>query len=391
MLFVVATLLWSLDVSPTWAVVPPNVEIDAPNNSAAFEFAMIGDYPYFPRDYAGMPHLLDDLRAEPDLAWILHLGDLHNPRNTECTEALFRERREWFIGLGKPFVFTPGDNDWADCVGDQAAFITTVRDVFFPVPGRVDGPGAFDVRTQSEAGEYPELVENVLWQRGGVVFATMHMIGSATFSFADPVREERTRLIEAGEAWLDEVFRVAKESNARGVFFATQVSPWPESGNLQRLEVLYPEMLNQAPSFANFKAKLVAHARDFGRPVVMAHGDTHVFRIDKPLHDDHLETIQNFTRVEVFGSPQGHWVRVRIDPDRNEVFSFQQEWVEENLYSLVPRADRTDGFEDDTLGALLYIVRAVQLVPRLLSLLGAATLARLLYLGFRRWRTNRAT
>lgn len=384
----VATLGWTFAAPAAPETMPSPNASDKPE---AFEFAMIGDYPYFPRDYAGMPHLLDDLRAEENLAWVLHLGDLHNPRNTECTEALFRERREWFTGLGKPFVLTPGDNDWADCKENPVAFMSLVRDIFFSSPGRVDGPDAFEVRPQSAAGVYPELVENVLWERGGVVFATMHMVRSAGSSFTDPLWEERTHLIEAGKAWLDEVFRVAKATNARGIFFATQVNPWPETGNLKRFEVLHPELLNQAPEFADFKKRLIEHAREFRGPIVMAHGDTHVFRIDKPLHDERLETIQNFTRVEGFGSPQGHWVRVRIDPDRNEVFSFQQEWVEENMYSLVPRIDRTDGFEDDSFGALLYVVRVIQWIPTLLSLFGAATLARLLFLAFRRWRARRAS
>ena len=87
----------------------------APSGSSEppFDFALVGDYPYFPRDEAGMPALLEDLRAA-ELAWVLHVGDLHNPRSTPCSESLFEARRAWFTELGHPFVFTPGDNDWAD-------------------------------------------------------------------------------------------------------------------------------------------------------------------------------------------------------------------------------------------------------------------------------------
>lgn len=46
----------------------------------------------------------------------------------------------------------------------------------------------------------------------------------------------------------------------------------------------------------------------FGKPVVLVHGDTHTFRIDKPLSDSQAGgRILNFTRVETVGSPDAHW------------------------------------------------------------------------------------
>ncbi len=339
-----------------------------------FEFALIGDYPYFERDYAGMPHLLDDLREAPNLDWILHVGDLHNPRNTECSRELYEERRDLFLGLGKPFVLTPGDNDWVDCESDQQGYLAMVREIFYPEPGRVRGGEGFPVRTQSAESAYPELVENVMWQRGGVVFATMHLIGaSRDWRPFQTEREARLRLIEAGEVWLDSVFRVAMETNAPGVLIAMQVDPWPTSGNVQMFQVVNPDALD--------------HARAFKRPIVIAHGDTHVFRVDKPLHDEHLELLQNVTRVESFGSPDGHWVRVRVEPDRPEVFSFREEWVEENLYTLVARDERKDGLKgDDRLEKLLIPLRIFQAIPTLFMLIGVVTVLRLGWLGIRRWR-----
>ena len=357
-------------------------------DQSPFEFALIGDYPYFERDYAGMPHLLDDLREAPNLDWILHVGDLHNPRNTECSRELYEERRDLFLALGKPFVLTPGDNDWVDCESDQQGYLAMVREIFYPESERVRGGAGFSVRTQSAESVYPELVENVMWQRGGVVFATMHLIGvPRDWRPFQTERDARLRLIEAGEAWLDEVFRVAIETNAPGVLIAMQVDPWPTSGNVQMFQVVNPDALEQARAFESFKNRLIDHARAFKRPIVIAHGDTHVFRVDKPLHDEHLELLQNVTRVESFGSPDGHWVRVRVEPDRPEVFSFREEWVEENLYTLVARDERTDGLKgDDRLEKLLIPIRIFQAIPTLFMLIGVITVLRLGWLGIRRWR-----
>jgi hypothetical protein len=41
--------------------------------------------------------------------------------------------------------------------------------------------------------------------------------------------------------------------------------------------------------------------------------------------------VENFTRVEVFGDPSVHWVRVLVEPDRPGVFTFREELVESKL------------------------------------------------------------
>jgi hypothetical protein len=50
-------------------------------------------------------------------------------------------------------------------------------------------------------------------------------------------------------------------------------------------------------------------------------GDTHFFKIDKPLYGQ-ANLRRNFTRVQAFGSPNVHWVKVNVDPRSRNVFSF---------------------------------------------------------------------
>jgi hypothetical protein len=74
----------------------------------------------------------------------------------------------------------------------------------------------------------------------------------------------------------------------------------------------------------------------FGRPVAYVHGDSHYFRVDKPLLDSRGRRLENFTRVETFGDNQGngdndvHWVEVKVDPRSREVFAFQAQMVPAN-------------------------------------------------------------
>jgi hypothetical protein len=55
--------------------------------------------------------------------------------------------------------------------------------------------------------------------------------------------------------------------------------------------------------------------------VVLVHGDTHYFKVDKPLIDQ-ANLVPNLTRVETFGSPNVHWVRVDVAPGSRTVFTF---------------------------------------------------------------------
>jgi hypothetical protein len=50
------------------------------------------------------------------------------------------------------------------------------------------------------------------------------------------------------------------------------------------------------------------------------HGDSHYFRVDKPLLDDQGRRLENFTRVETFGDNAAtglndvQWVKALVDP-----------------------------------------------------------------------------
>jgi hypothetical protein len=46
--------------------------------------------------------------------------------------------------------------------------------------------------------------------------------------------------------------------------------------------------------------------------------------------------VENFTRVETFGSPDTHWIRVSVDPNSDNVFSFELEIVDANRRVFLP-------------------------------------------------------
>ena len=68
-----------------------------------------------------------------------------------------------------------------------------------------------------------------------------------------------------------------------------------------------------------------------GTPVIM--GDSHIFRIDKPMIGARSgNVIEKVLRLEVPGSAYVHWVRLKVDPAKVGLFSFEHENVVENFF-----------------------------------------------------------
>ena len=86
-------------------------------------------------------------------------------------------------------------------------------------------------------------------------------------------------------------------------------------------------LCDTAPDPAEFAAR---------KPVVLVYGDSHYFRVDKPLQDAQGRRVENFTRVETFadnaanGLNDVHWVKVLVDPKSRDVFAFQPQIVPAN-------------------------------------------------------------
>jgi hypothetical protein len=89
--------------------------------------------------------------------------------------------------------------------------------------------------------------------------------------------------------------------------------------------------------YNDFLRTLERETISFGKPVVVVHGDTHTFRVDKPMVSAATgERVENLTRVETFGSPDIHWVRAIVDDSDPGVFAFQPEIIKENTVVETP-------------------------------------------------------
>jgi hypothetical protein len=100
--------------------------------------------------------------------------------------------------------------------------------------------------------------------------------------------------------WMEQSFRLARESKLRAVVLFMQANPWAAP----------------AGRYFGYRELIAALAKEtlgYDGEVLLVHGDTHRFRVDAPLrHPATGASLANFTRVEVFGSPGMNWVRIRV-------------------------------------------------------------------------------
>ncbi|HJY76803.1 MAG TPA: metallophosphoesterase family protein [Burkholderiales bacterium] len=315
-----------------------------------FDFALIGDQQYDAASETQFVRLMDDIdRAEVD--FVVHLGDFKAGESMRCDDGLYRSRREQFDASRHPLVYTPGDNEWSDCHEPKAGGyvpserLAKLREIFFSGSSSL-GRQKLPVESQGEDARYSKFRENLRWERGGVLFVTINMPGDNNNLGRTPDDDAEYRERDAANlAWLRGSFDLAKRSRVAAVALFTQANPHFERiyprGRVRALEIAPPPQ--RASGFAGFLSALETEVLAYGKPVLFLHGDTHYFRIDKPLFragvpapGERGRQIENFTRVEVFGFPEAHWLRIGVDPASPAVFSFREQVVPQNRWGSTP-------------------------------------------------------
>ena len=100
-LFGVALMLWatscSSDTTATTLLTPGAKASAAKDaNNGHITIAVIGDFPYGPDKRAEMPHLVDQINADPTIERTIHLGDIKAGSNSDCSNAYFDDIRHQF-------------------------------------------------------------------------------------------------------------------------------------------------------------------------------------------------------------------------------------------------------------------------------------------------------
>jgi Calcineurin-like phosphoesterase len=122
------------------------------NGVAPFSLALIGDMPYGASREAPFARLVSEINRDHDIDFVMHAGDI-KAGSERCDDTLILHRFSLYQTLRRPFVFTPGDNEWTDCHRvsngqynplERLAFL---RSVFFPQVGQTTGGQVRHVRS----------------------------------------------------------------------------------------------------------------------------------------------------------------------------------------------------------------------------------------------------
>jgi hypothetical protein len=284
-----------------------------------FRFAVFGDGPYGNVETGRARRVFEALNARP-LEFVIHVGDI---MWGGCTDGAYRERRELIESIRHPIIYTPGDNEWLDCVDlafrplDPLERLASLRSIFYSPADRSLGTSSIALESQSIDAQHAEFVEHARWSHGGVWFVTVHVVNGANggrpFRGRAPRHDEEVvRRTQAAVDWLHDSFRAASGAGAAAVVVALHASLLHE-----------PSSADDA-AYAPVRDALVDLAKQFGKAVLLVHGDEHQYIVDRPFSDPVTGApIPNLQRLETFGSPDIGWVDVVVDTTLAEPFRFE--------------------------------------------------------------------
>jgi hypothetical protein len=320
-----------------------------------FSFALWGDTPYSALEKTTkIPALVQDIN-DSGVVFSVFDGDIKSG-SSRCDDVVYTEAVDRFNTFDRPMIYVPGDNEWTDCHRTNNGGFNALERLGFLRATLFAGPQSFGQKTLllEHQDLYPE---NTRWTFGDVVFVGLNVPGSnnnlvhpgqcvssksaraQTDCDADNV--EYAARDAANIQFLNESFDMAVAGRARGLVVVIQADPSfdlpeTETDNERTCvrassgECLDPpndtnHNLANYDGYDAFLAALRNRTVAFGTvggQVVLVHGDTHFFKVDKPF-DSPTSVLPNFTRLCTFGSPGVHWVKVNVNPRSRNLFTFE--------------------------------------------------------------------
>jgi hypothetical protein len=297
---------------------------------ASLSFVVIGDAPYGPEDEAMLAAALPRIRAM-NPPFVIHLGDYKGGR-APCTTAADDRFARLVEDLAPiPVFYTPGDNEWTDCdrhiepaTGRPASELAR-RDAVIARFHSGPAPGGAALAARRQPGR----PENLAWTSAGVRLASVHVTGTENGrSFVNGDAPAQAGLeADARDAdnakWIAEAAADAARDVARALIIAMQGDP-TEGGNARRACIGASAALMKCDAFLGLRAAFADAARTYPGPVLVIHGDTWPFTLDRAWPG---KTPANLWRLNAAGdagtgpTPPGRvrdvtFVRLTEDPAR---------------------------------------------------------------------------
>lgn len=267
--------------------------------------------------------------GDANAAFVVHY-ERSAPSAASCTDAAIDRRRELLDAATRPVVPVVAAGEWADCGGagaDALERLDRVGDAFFAGDASL-GRAPMPWLRQSALPRYRRYRENVRWQVGRVLFATLNVPDNNNDYRPGAGRngefDERTA---ANRAWLERTFRVAGERRLAGIVLFVEAAP--------RFDVPLraPDTrVRERDGFYELKLALRERVAAFGGQVllVQSHRGPRATGplVDRPLRDGGGRPLERFARTASPAEADGlRWLRVTVDPTHPRLFDATVERV----------------------------------------------------------------
>ena len=247
-------------------------------------FAAMGDVPYSAREQQKLRADIRALNSDPNIDFVIHLGDIKTGA-TPCHREAYDVVATILGESQHPLFIIPGDNEWNDCPGGDAAKAWELwSSHFFDFDQR--WPLPFTVKRQTGRGE------NFAFVYKGVLFVGVNLVGKPVH---DP--EEWRRRHAQNLAWTRRAMQQHGDAVSQVIIFG-HASP--------------------IRHHVDFFDGLVEEAAKLAKPVLYLHGDGHYWLRDYPF------AAQNIERVQVDQGAIAPPVIVTVTSDPRQPFVFDR-------------------------------------------------------------------
>lgn len=286
-----------------------NAKQSSSGSKGTVTFIAYGDNPMIPENdvESVISGLLDNINKHSPLL-IVSLGDTFGGQ--PCTNSMIDLQREIMNKLNAPVLYTPGDNEWRDCVDETMANtynferLSYIRKTYFSNQQTLGKISEF-VENQRERG-YPE---NMRLKKNNIVFISAHVIGSNN-NF-DPMSKQNTMEFFERDAanidWIKESFN--KYENASAFVVAIHANMFQQKPS--NADIFEPKL-----PYKNFSNVLNQLSNKYKRPVLILHGGNHAFKTYKPSPKKY----PFIDAINVFGWPDVKAIKVEVDVSQKTPF-----------------------------------------------------------------------
>jgi hypothetical protein len=230
-------------------------------NSPSVRFAVIGDTNYanfwkISKEISNqtLDKMINELNSQ-NLDFVVYIGDIGAATAYDCLNDGFMSNVAKLRKLRHPLIYTPGDNEWHDCLYNRYTYewrnewdptydLLRLRQVMFS--RHIDSHGQLyatnDVNdrkialsSQKDDPSYSDFIENTMWHIGETTFCTYHNHGSecdsctygGNVTLGTSMLILRDTKVAANVKWIETCFATARTRGSKEVMLFAQMPLQP--------------------------------------------------------------------------------------------------------------------------------------------------------------------